>query len=366
MTDQTKKNRIAVTGYGFGRVFAKVFQRHPDVEYVGICETNPERIAMAKLEGFTRFHSDFHDVLAGDDYDAVHLALPANNHAKPTIEVLTAGKHCSCAVPMANTLDDLRLIVKAQRESGKNYMMMETMVYTKEFLFIKDMYQKGEVGKLQFLRGVHSHDITNIPDWWYGFPPMLYATHAISPILELAKSRATKVTCQGSGELGKEACERYGNPFPVETMTFEIENHSALGQVLTTRGDTAIVGGELFEIFGSKASFSSLRRDLTRFGKIVPGRPGSLEFSTPELPMRWDMLPDELRTVYEAEGWGTDNVLKWHIDTAMHLVHEFVRSIVENRASAIDAVTAANWCAVGICGHDSALKNGVEIDVPRF
>jgi hypothetical protein len=50
----------------------------------------------------------------------------------------------------------------------------------------------------------------------------------------------------------------------------------------------------------------------------------------------------------------------------MHLVHEFVRSIVENRASAIDAVTAANWCAVGICGHDSALKNGVEIDVPRF
>ena len=34
-------------------------------------------------------------------------------------------------------------------------MMMETVLYTREFLFMKDMYDKGELGKLQFLKASH-------------------------------------------------------------------------------------------------------------------------------------------------------------------------------------------------------------------
>ena len=49
-----------------------------------------------------------------------------------------------------------------------------------------------------------------------------------------------------------------------------------------------------------------------------------------------------------------------------HLVHEFLRSIVEGRRPAVDSVTAANWTAAGICAHQSALSGGDGVDVPQF
>jgi hypothetical protein len=48
------------------------------------------------------------------------------------------------------------------------------------------------------------------------------------------------------------------------------------------------------------------------------------------------------------------------------LVHEFVRSIVENRAPLLDARRSAAWTAPGICAHTSALAGGMEIEVPDY
>jgi hypothetical protein len=47
-------------------------------------------------------------------------------------------------------------------------------------------------------------------------------------------------------------------------------------------------------------------------------------------------------------------------------VHEFVRSIVEARPSAVDAVMAANWTAAGICAHESAQRGGAAVEIPYF
>jgi hypothetical protein len=49
-----------------------------------------------------------------------------------------------------------------------------------------------------------------------------------------------------------------------------------------------------------------------------------------------------------------------------HLVHEFIRSIVEERQPWADAVTTANWNAPGICAHTSAMAGGVRIEIPSF
>ncbi|GAI62611.1 unnamed protein product, partial [marine sediment metagenome] len=71
-------------------------------------------------------------------------------------------------------------IAKARRKSDKVYMMMETAVYTREFLYSKELVESGKLGKIQFLRGSHQQNMSlpGWPDYWYGFPPMHYATHA--------------------------------------------------------------------------------------------------------------------------------------------------------------------------------------------
>ncbi len=71
------------------------------------------------------------------------------------IQALKAGKHVACTVPMATTVDECRQIVELVKQTGLKYMMMETVLYTREFLFMKDMYDKGELGKLQFLKASH-------------------------------------------------------------------------------------------------------------------------------------------------------------------------------------------------------------------
>ena len=69
-----------------------------------------------------------------------------------------------------------------------------------------------------------------------------------------------------------------------------------------------------------------------------------------------ELLPEPLRRF--ADGG--------HGGSHPHLVHEFVSSIVENRAPRVDARTAATWTAPGICAHQSALRGGVEIQVPDY
>lgn len=49
-----------------------------------------------------------------------------------------------------------------------------------------------------------------------------------------------------------------------------------------------------------------------------------------------------------------------------HLAHEFVGSIVEERKPYIDEIKAANWCAPGICAHQSRRDDGAEVSIRRF
>src|SRR5258708_4282662 len=153
---EQEKIRVALVGLGFGAEFVPIYLHHPNVDRVAICDSNPRVLTEVgdRYQIERRFNA-LEDVLASDEYDAVHLVTPIPHHARQAVAVLEGGKHCACTVPMATTLDDLFAIVAAQRKSGKNYMMMETAVYTREFLFVKDKLARGEFGTLQLLRGAH-------------------------------------------------------------------------------------------------------------------------------------------------------------------------------------------------------------------
>jgi Oxidoreductase family, NAD-binding Rossmann fold len=105
---------------------------------------------------------------------------------------------------------------------------------------------------------------------------------------------------------------------------------------------------------------------------VVPDQTRQYSTEHPLPPDCADMLPPEIgkytrRFVYNDEhrhlsfeqGGG-------HHGSHPHLVHEFLRSIVEQRAPWIDAVTATNWTAAGICAHESAMHAGAEVIVPLF
>jgi predicted dehydrogenase len=70
----------------------------------------------------------------------------------------------ACTVPvwLRRSRSVKKAIVEASQKMGKKYMMMETVVYSREFLYIKELYDKGELGKIQFLKASHQQDMERL------------------------------------------------------------------------------------------------------------------------------------------------------------------------------------------------------------
>lgn len=356
--------RIAVVGLGFGSDFVPIYQRHPSVERVAICETNPELLHRAgERFGIADRFGSLDEVLADATWDAVHLLTPVPLHVEQTLATLRAGKHCACAVPMATDLDGIRRIVAEVRRSGRRYMMMETGVYTREFLYAKDLRDRGELGVLTFLRGAYFQDLEgDYPRYWRAQPPMHYATHVVGPILALANTRAAKVCCLGSGLLKPEIQQPGGNRFPLETALFRLKGTDVAAEVTRSWFQTARGYTEAFSVYGDLRGFEwqQIEHEDPVLFTLEPVRSGQRwRDAAPERvqpPFRPDLLPPELAE-FASGGHGGSHP---------HLVHEFVSCIAEDRASAIDEIVSADWTAPGICAHESALRDGEAVPVPSF
>jgi predicted dehydrogenase len=370
----TKLN-VALVGLGFGSCFIEIYQRHPDVAELVLCDSNSERLAKYQKQfGVKRAIATLEEILLDPNIDAVHLNSGIPDHARHSLAVLNSGKHCACTVPMATSVEDIRAVLAARRSSGRNYMMMETQIYAREFLYACELRDQGVFGRLQMLRGAHYQDMERWPPYWRGLPPMWYATHAIAPCLAFARGRARSVRCLGSGTMREELKLQYRNPFPSETAIFALDRPEPLAMEITRSLFHFFRGYlESFSIYGESASLEAGQmhgESPVIFASNVgtPSGPHKRLY----VPDYASLLPEEIKRFtgavkLDARGehpsvmHGGD-----HGGSHPHLVHEFVRSIVEHRSPAIDEFKAANWTAPGICAHESALRSGAEVLIPTF
>jgi predicted dehydrogenase len=365
----TNKYKVAIVGMSFGLEFIPIFQRHPNSELVAICQRDEENLKrLGKIWGVEKLFTSFDELIKDRDIDIIHINTPPYLHADMSVAGLMAGKHVACTIPMALTVEDCQRIVVAQQQSGKQYMMMETVVYSREFLFLKELYEKGELGKLQFLRGSHQQDMTGWPAYWNGFPPMLNATHAISPVLSIGDNEAEFVSCLGSGTIDKEMIANYGCPFSIESTHIKFKDSDLGAEVTRSLYAVARQYRESFDVYGSKKSFEwKQTEDGNHF--IHEG-----ETTTPvQIPDYGNLLPPEIseftqQGVYDSkdnqhlsfkQGGG-------HGGSHPHLVHEFLMALLQERQPFPNAVRAANITCSGILSNESALKNGEKIMLPEW
>lgn len=360
------KIRIAVVGLGFGSHWLEAYRHHPNVAFVGICDANRQRLAeVGTVHAIERRHGTFDEVVESDQYDAVHLFTAIPDHGSHSLRVLQSGKHCASAIPMAITHADVTRLVRAERETGCNYMLMETECFSATYLYVKQLYQQGAFGELQFMRACHYQNMEGWPSYWDGLPPMYYSMHGLGPILELHGKRVTRVTALGSGTPHTEMTTQYGNPFPIETALFQFEGLNAICEATAclykmARGFMT----DRFSVYGDKLGFESAQfgNEPPMFfdadeGPLKPGQAGR------PIRGRRTVVPPLSELVVPA-----CREFMTHINNNRFapLVHEFVRSIVEDRPSSMNAHTAAQWTAAGICAHESAMKNGAAVVVPGF
>src|SRR2546429_2747684 len=251
-----RKINVAIVGLGFGAEFIPIYQRHPDAELAAICQRNAKKLdAIGDAFGIAKRYTDFAALLKNPAIDAVHINSPIPDHAWQSIAALKAGKHVACTVPMATSIEDCKKIVDLVEQTKKKYIMMETVVYAREFLYIKELYEKGQLGKIQFLQASHQQDMDGWPNYWPGLPPMWYATHCVGPMLALTKATAEYVSCFGSGAIRKDLIKCYKSSFAVESAHITLQNFHLTARIIRSLFDTARQYRESIDVYGSKKSF---------------------------------------------------------------------------------------------------------------
>tara|TARA_B100000809_G_scaffold228623_1_gene241750 strand:+ start:1303 stop:2451 length:1149 start_codon:yes stop_codon:yes gene_type:complete len=368
MSDTKKK--VAIIGLGFGAEFIPIYQAHLNTEIHSICQRTESKLnEIGDQFNIERRHTSYDEVLADPEVDFVHINSPIPDHAPMSIAALKAGKHVMCTVPMATTVEECREICDLVRETGLKYMMAETVVYSREFLFIKEMYEKGELGKIQYMQASHPQDMEGWPEYWEHMIPMHYATHVVSPVLGLVDGLAEYVSCIGSGTISEELAGKSGNSSAVQSCHIKLKDSDIAAHIWRFLFDTARQYRESFDVYGTKKSFEWT---LVEDEKHVIHTAKKPEGEIPELvsvPDYAHLLPEEIQKFTQSiedadhlsfvQGGG-------HGGSHPHMVNEFVSALVDDRDPWPNAVQSANWTCVGICAHESAQKGGEIVPLPEF
>ena len=371
----SKQFNVAIIGLGFGAEFIPIYQRHPQANMYAICQRTEESLnEIGNKYNIETRYQNYEDVLNDPEVDFVHINTPIPNHAEQSIAALKAGKHVACTVPMATSVEDCETIVNLCKETGLKYMMMETVVYAREFLFAKEMYENGDLGKIQFLKASHQQDMDGWPGYWPGLPPMHYATHCVGPVLGLTKGQAEYVSCFPSGTIREEMHEYYNSPFAIESTHIKFKDSDLTAYIYRSLFDVARQYRESFEVYGDKKAME---------WPLIEGEPLVLHTAKkpePEIPEKVEcpdyahLLPDEIAPFTTGGVYGGEDGEEHlsftqgagHGGSHPHLVHEFLTALAEDRDPFPNAVQSANWTCTGIIAHESALAGGELKKLPEF
>lgn len=368
--DDRRKLNVGIVGLGFGAEFIPIYQRHPDSNMYALCDRDPDRLAdLGDRFNISVRYQDYEAMLNDERVDVIHITTPPQVHAEQSVQALVAGKHVGSTIPMALSVDDCRRVVDAQRQTGLVYMMMETTIYAREFLYIQQLYDKGELGKVQFIRSSHQQDMTGWPSYWEGMPPLYNGTHAIAPTLALCRNEAEYVECLGSGTVFERMRDQSGFPFAVESVHIKFKDSDIGAEVTRHLWATARQYRESFDVYASIRTFEWAQvegeKHLMHLGE-TPHRIDIPDFAE-RLPE--EIRPFTLRAVYSGEGEAAARAFVQgggHGGSHPHLAHHLLMAVLGKQDPYPGAAQAANITCSGILGHESALRGGEKVYLPEW
>jgi len=151
----TQKIRIGIIGAG-----GIVRQRHypglkniPGVELVVVCNRSRESSERAAAEfGIPAIRTDWREVVAMPELDAILIGTHPHLHAEATIAALDAGKHVFCQARMARDYAEAKAMYAKSREGNRVTMLCPPPTAMKGDRVMREMIGEGYLGEL---RDVH-------------------------------------------------------------------------------------------------------------------------------------------------------------------------------------------------------------------
>lgn len=162
--------KVGVIGLGMGQAHLRGYEAGPRAKVVGVCDIDEERMAevLEEREGIAAY-TDYAELLAREDLQAVSIALPNFLHAPVTIDALEAGKHVLCEKPMAMNAEEARRMKRTAEEAGLKLMLHFNMRFMTTAATVRPLMEAGKIG--QVYHGTTTYTRRNgypNPGTWFG------------------------------------------------------------------------------------------------------------------------------------------------------------------------------------------------------
>ena len=96
-----------------------VYQQHPQVKLVGVCDIDPLLAEeSAKTFGAQFTTTDFTELVERNDIDAIDIVTPNVAHAPIALAAMEAGKHVMCEKPLAMSYHQARDMARVAQDTG--------------------------------------------------------------------------------------------------------------------------------------------------------------------------------------------------------------------------------------------------------
>ena len=150
---------------GIAQTHMRALKEVEGIEVVAVCDLIKERAeSTARKYGVPHIFTNYHDVLAMDEIEAVSVVTYNQAHCAPTVDALYAGKHVLVEKPMAATLDDAAAMTRAAHETGKILMVALKTRYSPHMIEAKRVAESGALGDIYYAESVACRR-SGIPGW---------------------------------------------------------------------------------------------------------------------------------------------------------------------------------------------------------
>ena len=129
-----------------------------DVDVIGICDVD-QGVIEKRLDSYSKLRTnkpsvyrDYRELINNPEIDAVIIGTPDHWHCMPMVEAVQAGKHVYVEKPIANTIQECRLMVDAAQKSGKVVQVGQWQRSGPHYRDAIEIVRSGKLGNIRLVK----------------------------------------------------------------------------------------------------------------------------------------------------------------------------------------------------------------------
>ena len=363
--DTDRRIRLGIWGLGRGQNFIRSAQ-FLNIDVVAGCDINPEMRASFARNVPGAFVTADEDEFLAQDFDAVLVATYFPSHAAHAIKALDRGKHVMCEVTSFRSPAEGVRLVEAVERSGKVYNLLENYPFTKENMYLKQLWDEGFFGEFIYGEYEYVHCCRQLSyaynftvdgkqllvepgwvvhNWRAGLSTHLYNTHSLGPLMHITGLRPVMVEALPNTVITPGTLQAPGFKSSAGASLVRMSNGGVMRNLMGSMTMDNHMGGRLW---GTKAGADKMTPGHLR---LCIGADGS--------GMKTEVVPEwpEIGRLAEKTGHGGGDF--WEL-------YYFAREILTGEKAPWNIYAACDVTITGILAARSAARGGEPQRVPDF